>query len=535
MRLTDEGLKDRQVWLKQGYALPEFERESLRQATLKTPRWIHFGAGNLFRAYPMMLMQKLLNAGLAAEGLIAAEGYDDEIVDKMLKPHDELNILVTLKASGSVEKTVIGSLVAALKLNPDSSDFTVLSHLFQQPSLQMASFTITEKGYRVSDENGEILPEIIAEFNRQPQATRSYIGRVAALLYCRYQNGALPIAMVSMDNCSHNGEKLKKAMVTLAEGWVRSGQVEPGFLDYVQDEQRVSFPWTMIDKITPRPDPTIEERLRQDGLEQAEPIITSKHTYIAPFVNAEECEYLVIEDRFPNGRPPLEKAGVMFADRQTVEKVERMKVSTCLNPVHTGLAVFGCLLGFTKISDEMQDIDLNQLANRIGRIEGLPVVTDPKILSPRQFLDEVLTLRIPNPFMPDTPQRIATDTSQKLGVRFGETVKAYLNEGRPLSDLKAIPLVYAGWLRYLLGVDDQGQPMPISPDPLLDQLREHLAGIQLGQRDPQLDGVRSILKNPTIFGLDLEIAGLANRIEALFVMMLQAPGAVRKVLYEQLQ
>ena len=89
MRLTDEGLKDRQVWLKQGYALPEFDRESLRQATLKTPRWIHFGAGNLFRAFPMMLMQKLLNAGLAAEGLIAAEGYDDEIVDKMLKPHDE--------------------------------------------------------------------------------------------------------------------------------------------------------------------------------------------------------------------------------------------------------------------------------------------------------------------------------------------------------------------------------------------------------------------------------------------------------------
>ena len=85
-------------------------------------------------------------------------------------------------------------------------------------------------------------------------------------------------------------------------------------------------------------------------------------TYIAPFVNAEECEYLVVEDRFPNGRPPLEKAGVMFADRQTVEQVERMKVSTCLNPVHTGLAVFGCLLGFTKISAEMQDPDLKPVS-----------------------------------------------------------------------------------------------------------------------------------------------------------------------------
>ena len=97
-------------------------------------------------------MQKLIEAGEVSEGLIAAEGYDDEIVDGMLNPHDDLNILVTLKASGSVEKTVIGSLAAALKLDPASTDFTTLRNIFIQPSLQLASFTITEKGYRVRDE-----------------------------------------------------------------------------------------------------------------------------------------------------------------------------------------------------------------------------------------------------------------------------------------------------------------------------------------------------------------------------------------------
>ena len=133
-----------------------------------------------------------------------------------------------------------------------------------------------------------------------------------------------------------------------------------------------------------------------------------------------------------------------------------MKVSDLSEPVHTGSAVFGCLLGFTKISAEMQDPDLKRLAERIGRVEGLPVVTNPGILAPEQFLDEVLTLRIPNPLMPDTPQRIATDTSQKLGVRFGETVKAYWKRRPPAFRFKAaIPLVYAGWLRYLLGIDDQ--------------------------------------------------------------------------------
>ncbi|WP_229100619.1 hypothetical protein [Holdemania sp. 1001095H_141210_F2] len=113
MRLTDEGLKDRQGWLDHGYTLPQYDRERMRQATLATPRWIHFGAGNIFRAYQTRLMQQLIEAGEVSEGLIAAEGYDDEIVDGMLNPHDDLNILVTLKASGSVEKTVIGSLAAA--------------------------------------------------------------------------------------------------------------------------------------------------------------------------------------------------------------------------------------------------------------------------------------------------------------------------------------------------------------------------------------------------------------------------------------
>ena len=73
----------------------------------------------------------------------------------------------------------------------------------------------------------------------------------------------------------------------------------------------------------------------------------------------------------------------------------------------------------------MKDEDLVKLVNILGYKEGLPVVVDPKILSPKAFIDEVVQKRIPNPFMPDTPQRIACDTSQKLSIRFGETIKAY--------------------------------------------------------------------------------------------------------------
>ena len=159
---------------------------------------------------------------------------------------------------------------------------------------------------------------------------------------------------------------------------------------------------------------------------------------------------------------------MIFASRETVDKVEKMKVCTCLNPLHTALAIFGCLLGYELISTEMKDPTLRRLVEGIGYHEGLPVVVDPEILNPREFLDTVYT-RIPNPFMPDTPQRIMTDTSQKLAVRFGETIKAYANSpDLSVSDLKLIPLVLAGWLRYLMAVDDNGLPFQLSPDPMLN-------------------------------------------------------------------
>ena len=108
--------------------------------------------------------------------------------------------------------------------------------------------------------------------------------------------------------------------------------------------------------------------------------VTSKNTYIAPFVNAEECEYLVIEDAFPNGKPALDKGGIIFTDRATVDKVEKMKVCTCLNPLHTALAIYGCLLGYTLISEEMKNPLLKNMVEVIGYKEGLPVVVNPGIL-----------------------------------------------------------------------------------------------------------------------------------------------------------
>ncbi len=532
MRLNREGLKDREAWRKAGYYVPTYDREKLAENTRRNPEWIHFGAGNIFRAFQANLMQQLIEEGKSTTGLIVAEGFDYEIIEKMNRPHDDYSILVTLKSSGEIEKTVIGSIVESLILDSENErEFSRLKEIFTAKSLKMASFTITEKGYSLVDGKGNMLPAVKSDMENGFENPKSYLGKVCALIYERYLHGRLPLALVSMDNCSHNGDKLKAAVTAFAKAWTKSGIAEEGFMDYVNDSSRLSFPWSMIDKITPRPDPKVEALLAADNIEDLEKIVTDKNTWAAPFVNAEECQYLVIEDAFPNGRPKLEDAGVIFTTRETVDKVEKMKVCTCLNPLHTTLAVFGCLLGYELISEEMKNPALRRLVERIGYQEGLPVVVNPGILDPKKFIDEVVNTRIPNPFMPDTPQRIATDTSQKLPIRFGETIKAYeASKELSLDTLEGIPFVFAGWLRYLMGIDDNGNAFTPSPDPMLEVLMPLLADIKLGESCDVRTVITPILQRADIFGTDITQSVLGDKVVSFFTEMIKKPGAVAELL-----
>ena len=519
-------------WEKAGVTLPAFDIKAVREKTKTAPRWIHFGAGNIFRAFPAAAAQTLLNLGKANTGIVVAEGFDTEIIDKIYRPCDDLSLLVTLRSDGTVEKKIIASVTESLTMEAARQDDRArLEEIFRSPSLQMASFTITEKGYQLQDAQGAYFPQICADFKRKPEQAESYMGKIAALCYQRFLAGGKALALVSMDNFSHNGDRLRHAVTAFAEKWEAAGLTEAGFYHWLTESGNVSFPWTMIDKITPRPDEKIRKMLEADGLSGMEPVITQKHTYIAPFVNAEECEYLVIEDQFPAGRPALEESGIIFTDRETVDKVERMKVCTCLNPLHTALAVFGCLFDYRKISDEMKDPMLRKLVFDLGYREGLPVVTDPGILKPEDFLSQVLNVRIPNPFMPDTPQRIATDTSQKLSIRFGETIKAYMQApDKDPGQLRLIPLVLGAWCRYLLGVDDAGDSFEVSPDPMYESLRPVLSELHLGMKGDFEPVLRPILENEKIFGVNLYEAGIAGRVADCFNQMISGKGAVRAVL-----
>ena len=283
MKLSYEGLAEREQWLATGTALPEYDWKTMCQATEEAPVWVHFGAGNIFRGFIAGLSQRLLNKGLSESGIVAAETFDYDIIDKIYAPHDSMTLMVSLKPDGSTEKEVIASIAKGVKADSsDASQWDVLKGIFENPKLQMASFTITEKGYALEYMQGNLMGVVKADMEEGPAKARHAMSVVAALMLARFQAGAAPVALVSMDNCSHNGEKLRNSVLAIAKAWCENGHAPAEFLGYLEDESRASFPWSMIDKITPRPAEVIEKQLEELGIEDMAPVITSKKTYIAP-------------------------------------------------------------------------------------------------------------------------------------------------------------------------------------------------------------------------------------------------------------
>lgn len=538
MKLTLEGIKNREAWEKAGITLPGYDVEKVSEKARKEPEWVHFGIGNIFRIFIGGIADGLLEEGVLDRGITCVETFDYDVVDKIYDPYDNLGLSVILHGDGVREYKVLGSLAEAVKAqSSDPEQWNRLKEIFRSTSLQMVSFTITEKGYALKKADGTWLPYVKADIENGPERANGAMAVLVAMLFERYQAGKYPLALVSMDNCSRNGEKLRESVLTMAEEWQKKGFVDADFLAYVSDEQTVAFPWTMIDKITPRPSEQIAADLEKLGVENMQPVITGKKTYIAPFVNAEKPQYLVIEDSFPNGRPALEKGfGVYLADRNTVNLSERMKVTVCLNPVHSATGPLGVVLGYDLFAHMLNtNEDMMKMARMVAYDEGLPVVEDPGILSPQVFVDELFNDRFPNEYLGDTNLRLAVDVSQMVGIRFGETIKAHVAKYGNASRLTAIPLGIAGWLRYMLAVDDEGRDYELAPDPMNEELQEQLGDIVVGKPETLKDQLKPVLSNERLFFTDLYKARVGEKVEEMFREMIAGKGAVKATLHKYIQ
>lgn len=534
LNLSAASLGDREPWTTAGIKLPRADRAGVVAATTAAPTWLHIGPGNIFRAFLAPAAQDLLDQGALTTGIVAVSTNDPSLVDRVYRPFDNRFLSVAAHGNGTLDTRVVESVVTSWFGDPHrSQDWEAVGTVFEAPSLQWVSLTITEKGYATTDGEGAMHPVLQRDLNEGPKAPRTVLGKLGSWLLRRYHAGGHPVSLVSMDNCARNGDRLREALATVSAGWASAGYAPAAFAAWLADPRAVSYPLTMIDKIVPGPTAPILAHLQALGLTGIAVETGTRGSALAPFVNAEASHYLFVEDDFPNGRPPLDRTrGVWFTTRDTVHRVETMKVTTCLNPLHTALAITGLLLGHDLVSQAAADPVINALIRKIGYDEGLPVAPDPGVVKPRDFLDTVLNERLPNPHLPDTTARIATDTSLKVGIRFGETLKAWQrSDHHHLKDLVGIPLVIAAWFRYLAGLDDQGQPLALSPDPRKDDLIAALGPMTLGGPVPDLG---PFLRRDDLFGLDLVQAGLGPAIQSRYTRMLAAPGAVRTTLAEAL-
>ena len=541
MKLNIKNLDEKAFWENSSIEIPKYDINQIRKNTAEKPTWLHFGAGNIFRGFIARISDTLLNNKISNTGIIAvdthAAGRDDDydMINKVYKPFDNPTLLASIKSNGDIDKKIIGSITDILHAD-FINYYEALKKIFISSSLQIVSFTITEKGYSIKDSNGKFNSIVEEDINNGPKKSKNIMSIASAMLLERYRNGAYPISMLSIDNCSNNGDKLKSSITDIAREWIKKGFADEGFIKYLEDDKKTAFPLSMVDKITPRPSEIIAKKLEETGLEEMS-VFKVGHNPMAAFVNAEVPEYLVIEDLFPNGRAEFEKAHVYVTDRITVQNSEKMKVTTCLNPLHTALAVFGCLLNYNFIYEEMKDTALKKLVEKIGYDEGMKVAINPKILNPKDFIKEVINERLVNPYIPDSPKRIATDTSQKIPIRYGETLKSYVKNGLDTSSLIGIPLTIAAWLRYLMGIDDNENPMEISPDPMLEELQNHIKNIKFKDTESVGNNLKPILSNKIIFAVDLydEKINLGEKIENYFKEMISDTNAVRECLQKYIK
>ena len=183
MQLSYAGIQQTEDWQKAGVRLPKFDWKAMTAATQIAPTWVHFGAGNIFRGFTARLQQDLLEQGLVEQGIVAADTFDFDIIEKIYTPFDSMTLLVNLTPEGTMEKSVVASVAKGLRATPAfAQDWQQLCHIFQAPSLQMVSFTITEKGYALTNLEGQFCPSVLADFEAGPSQCSHAMSLVCALL-----------------------------------------------------------------------------------------------------------------------------------------------------------------------------------------------------------------------------------------------------------------------------------------------------------------------------------------------------------------
>ncbi|MEM9630222.1 MAG: mannitol dehydrogenase family protein [Pseudomonadota bacterium] len=404
---------------------PAYDRSSLSAGIL------HIGVGNFHRAHQAIYMDRLFALGEARDWAIVGAGlkpYDRAMRDR-LQPQDWLTTVVELDPQG-LNARVCGSMIDFIDVDPAA----LVSRLCQ-PDIRIVSLTITEGGYFVEPNTGGFdaqNPEILADLHR-PDSPETVFGVLVSALLKRRDQGIPPFTIMSCDNLPENGHMARQAVV----GYARA--LSPDAAEWITEH--VAFPNGMVDCITPATGDRERSLVVETfGLSDDAPVV------------CEPFRQWVLEDNFPAGRPPLDKAGVEFV--KDVAPYELMKLRI-LNGGHAAIAYPGALLGHHFVHEAMEDPLIRAYLTKLETEEILPTVPEIPGVSFESYLNSVME-RFSNPAVGDTIPRLCLDGSNRQPKFILPAIQDRVDNGDAITGLS---LETALWCRYCLGYDEAGKEL----------------------------------------------------------------------------
>jgi len=406
--------------------VPTYDRSAL------SPAVVHIGVGGFHRAHQLVYFDDLAQQGISTDWGVVGVGMRSPAMKDALLPQEYLFTVVEKGPRGERGRIVgvMGNYVFA----PDSSD--ELLDTLSAPSTRLVTLTVTANGYPVNLDTGQFEPralEVLADL-QDPQRPRSVFGYLVEALDRRRRAGVAPFTVLSCDNLQHNGAAARTAVVSFA------ALRDPQLADWI--EEQVSFPSSMVDRITPETSPQQRDAIAVSlGVDDRWPVVTE------PF------SQWIVEDDFCNGRPPLDQVGVLYVDDVQPYKLIKTRL---LNATHSAVGYLGYLCGYRTMHEAMSDPVITEYVIRL-LAEVSPMLPSAPGMEIRRYRESLLE-RFANPGISDQLTRLCGRGSTKMASYLLPSLRQALQEGR---DCEMLTLALAGWFRYLRGIDESGREIDI--------------------------------------------------------------------------
>lgn len=416
--------------------MPKYDRKKVRVGIY------HFGVGGFHRAHQAVIIDNLLERGLADEWAICGVGVlpIDQRMRDVMREQDGLYTLVVKENSGKFNYRVIGSIVEYL-FAPD--DVNVVIERLAQPEARIVSLTITEGGYNINPHSGEFDVELVREDVKNPSQPKTVFGIVVEALRRRKERGMKGFTIMSCDNLQENGVIAKRAFIGFAKA------VDPALAKWM--EGNVSFPSSMVDRITPvTADSDRSKTSEKLGFNDSWPVVCE------PFIQ------WVLEDSFVAGRPPFEKDVVQLVD--DVEPYELMKLRL-LNAGHQAITYFGLLMNYEFIHEVTQSKLIVNFFRAFMDREAESTLKPVPGINLEEYKAQLVE-RFQNPNVRDTLARVGTDGSDRIFKFVMPVITDRLAKGESIYLSTAI---VASFAKYLSGVNEGGNTVEI-----VDRMKDKL-------------------------------------------------------------